>query len=226
MLSEMDAFEADWSWEPVDEDVRRLGEETTELGIAAEDTFKNAVAALYTSGLPAASVVEVATTSDVHIRRAIAELLNHPSLSAEHFRHIAQIQSIAAAFVRIGEHAREIAGHALALHGAAEAELARISPDVDDLLRQLVRQTYIVTRGSVVISSSHDGETANRVMDAAAELDRIYLEFRRAVLHAINLHAGRAVVLQHFLLAGARLQEIGHQARAVCKAVRRGPPRA
>lgn len=225
MESEFDAYQADWSWDSVDDDVRTLGEETTELGIAAEDTFKNAVSALYTSGFQAVTVVEAAgTEAGAHIRARIVEILRHPTLSSDQFRRIAELQSIASAFAHIGEHAREIAGHALALHGRAEAELAVFAPQIDDLLRRLVRQAYIVIRGSVVVSSSRDGGTANRVIAAAADLDRMYLDFRRAVLHAINAHTDRALLLQHILLAGAHMHEIGNQARAVCKAVRHSPP--
>lgn len=222
--TEMASERVDWSWDSVDDHIRKLSVDTTELGIAAEETFKNAVAALYTSGFQAVTVVDVTVgASDAHIRAAISEILRHPALSGDAFLRIAEIQSIASAFVHIAEHSREIAGRARALQGAAEQELARIAPDVDDLLRQLIHQAFILIRGSVMLSSRRDDEMAERLLAAAGDLDRLYLDFRRADLAAISAHTERALLLQHVLLAGSRLQEIGNSARAVCKAVRRTP---
>lgn len=217
--------QVDWSWDSVDDDVRKLSEDTTELGIASEETFKNAVAALYTAGFHAVTVVDAAVgASDAHIHAAIGEILRRTTLVGDEFRRIGEIQSIANAFVNIAEHARDIAGHALALRGAAETELARIAPDVDALLQTLIRQAFVVIRGSVVVSSSRDTELAARVLSATGDLDRLYLDFRRATLAAISAHTERAVLLQHVLLTGIRLQGIGDCARAVCKAIRPMPP--
>lgn len=221
----MAADGVDWSWDSVDEDIRKLSVDTTELGIGAEEAFKNAVAALYTSGFQAVTVVDATIgASDAHIRAAIRDILRHPALSGDDFRLIAEIQSIAGAFVRISEHAREIAGWALALHGAAEKELAWVAPNVDDLLRLLVRQALMVIRGSVMLSSSRSDEMASRLLAVAGDLDRLYLDFRRADLAAISAYTEHALLLQHVLLVGSGLQEIGNSARAICTAVRHAPP--
>jgi hypothetical protein len=219
MYSEIDTYQDDWSWGSVDDEVLRLGEETTELGIAVEDTYKNAASALYSAGIEAAHIVEGGEdAADAPILAKIVAILRHSALFGEHFRRLAELQHIASGFAHIGEHARAIAGHALALHGAVEVELAQAAADVYELLRLLVRQTYIAIRGSIVVASSRDTEIAQRVLAAVAELDRIYLDFRRAVQRAIAVNGGHVLTLQHVLLAGARMQEIGAQSRAICRA--------
>jgi len=225
MYSEIDAYQGDWSWDSVDDEVLRLAEETTELGIAVEDAYKNAASALYSTGIEAAHVVDSSKMSpDAPILAKIVIILRHPALSGEHFRRIAELQHVASGFAQIGEHARGIAGHALSLHGAVETELTPVASDVYELLRVLVRQTYIVIRGSIVVASSRDAEIAQRVLAASAELDRLYLDFRRAVQRAIAVEGSHILTLQHVLLAGARMQEIGNQSRAICRAVLHAPP--
>jgi hypothetical protein len=225
MYSEIDAYQSDWSWDSVDDEVLRLAEETTELGIAVEDAYKNAASALYSTGIEAAHVVDSSKVSpDAPIHAKIVVILRHPALSGDHFRRIAELQHVASGFAQIGEHARGIAGHALSLRGAVEVELAPVAADVYELLRLLVRQTYIVIRGSIVVASSRDAEIAQRVLAASAQLDRLYLDFRGAVQRAIAVEGSHVLTLQHVLLAGARMQEIGIQARAISRAVLHAPP--
>ncbi len=220
MYSEIESYQDDWSWHVADEEVLRLAEETTELGIAVEDAFKNAASAFYTSGMEAAHVVEGGgAIADAPILAQIVALLGHPALSGEHFRRIGELQQVATAFAQIGKHSRELAGDALALRGAVETELARIAADVYELLRMLVRQAYIVIRGSVIATGARDGTTARHVLDAVADLERIFLDFRTAVQRAIALRPSDTVMLQRVLLAGGRMREIGVHGRSICRVV-------
>jgi hypothetical protein len=220
MYSEIDAYQDEWSWDSADGEVLKLAEETTELGIAVEDAYKNAASALYSTGIEAARLVESGGDApDARILAKIVAVMRHPALSGKHFRRIAELQHVASEFAHIGEHARAIAGHALALRGVVESELSELAADVYELLRVLVRQTYIVIRGSIVVSSSRDPHLAERVLAAAADLDGIYLDFLHAVQHAIARHDTHTLHLQHLLLAGRCMQEIADQSRGICRAV-------
>jgi hypothetical protein len=229
MYSESDGYQEDWRWDGVDEEVRRLAEETTELGIAVEDAFKNATAALFDSDIAVepdeSERLDLPPDVDAPIRARILQLLGYSNLTGEQMRRIAELQSIAAAFAAMGEKARQIAGHTLALGEAVETELRMTAADLYDSLWVLVRQTFHEIRGSIMVANSRDTALARRVLQEDAMLDQAYLDVRYAVLRAIERDPHRAFFFHQVALMSALMEEIGNQAGAVCRAVLHAPAR-
>jgi hypothetical protein len=120
-----------------------LYEAATELGVVAEDIFKNATAALYTPY--AESVHSIAEAErhcvqmqyDIH-QRALGLLAAWGS-EGDHLRSIIALQQTSLGFVRIAHDGRQIAELALALMGNANELLAQAGDDGSLLLRLIQR---------------------------------------------------------------------------------------
>src|SRR5262249_61755477 len=111
---------------------------------------KNVGAALYVPEPDAArSVLRSANDcAQLHYginQRALALLMRHLP-SGDTMRRVVEVQQIAGEFAHIGEHSREIAGHALALGGNVDSDLLAAGSDAPMLLMGMLRQTYIEVR--------------------------------------------------------------------------------
>src|SRR5260370_674291 len=149
-------------------ELRAVVAETAELGVLAEDSYKNAAAAIV---LPQA-------TDSAHVaidgERACAQayrvihqksldLLARRLASGDDLRRIVEVQQLASEFALISTAVKHLADQALALGGMAEAHLRRGRSDAPTLLGQLVRQVYVELRGCVVACTAPDNVLAGRL---------------------------------------------------------------
>lgn len=206
-----------------------LMEETTELGLLAEDLFKNAVAALYGHTSDAAySVFEnegacVQMHQTIH-HRALSMLASYMP-QGDDMRRIVEMQATAAEFAHIGENARHIADYALILGGMAEAELQRIGgAAAQDMLMRIVRQAYVEMRGCVIASTTRDTALARRLVHEDSELDSLFRAFKNRLDHEIARNPRNAAVLHRLLLVAVHLEEIGNHVVAICRTLLYQPP--
>src|SRR5262245_58945826 len=218
---------------PMDEltdELGRLADETTELGLLAEDMFKNAAAALYVSEPDSAQSV-LRDANDCAKRhyginqRALALLARHVP-SGDAMRRVVEVQQIAGDFARIAEHSREIASHALALGGKVDSDLLEAGGDAPMLLMGMLRQTYIEVRASVVASTTRDTRIARHIFDEDAELVRLYLIFKGILERTIAAHPRDAARWSRILLVGVQLHHIGTRAAAIARTLTFTPPQA
>jgi phosphate uptake regulator len=219
--------------EPVDElteELGRLADETTELGLLAEDMFKNAAAALYTPEPDAARSVlrDAHASAQLHYginQRALALLTRHLP-SGDIMRRVVEVQQVAGEFARIAEHSREIANHALALGGNVDGDLLAAGSDAPMLLMGMLRQTYIEVRAGVVASTTRDTRVARHIFDEDAELVRLYLIFKGILERIIAAHPRDAAHWSRILLVGVELHHIGSRAAAIARTLTFMPPQA
>jgi hypothetical protein len=222
MYTEIDDGTDDWTWQVAEADVLALAQETAALGDAVEEAFKNAASAFYDfydGPAELAQGIASVPVADAALLAKIVAVLRQRALAGEHYRRIGELQQMAAAFAQMGRHCHDIAGVALELHGAAQTAVAQTAPDVNELLRMLIQQTYVVVRGIVVAVHSAHAPTARHVIAAAMELDRILLDLRNAAQRAIAFHSNCTLPLQHVVVAGGRMREIGIQAQAIARLV-------
>src|SRR5262249_40655536 len=154
-------------------------DETTELGILAEDAFKNAAAALYVAEPDVATSAQrdAHTCAQTHYginQRALA-LLARRLPSGDAMRRVVEVQRIAAEFAHIADHSRAIAEHALVLGGTVDGDLLAVGGDAAILLLWMVRQAYIEVRACVVATTTRDTNMARRIIEEDGELVRLYL---------------------------------------------------
>lgn len=205
-----------------DETLGALYAAATELGVVAEDIFKNAATALYEpqiaiiQGITEAESQCVQMQYDIH-RQALG-LLAAWGAEGERLRMVIAVQQVSLAFVRIAHDGRQIAELALALMGEVGALLAYAGDD-GSLLQQLIRQTYVEVRGGVLAVTLRDAAMARRVVAEDTRLDGLFLAFKSLLDSAILTNPRAAAPLQRLLLVGVHLEDIGNRVVGICKAL-------
>ncbi len=207
--------------ESLEDEIAVLSDETIELGLYAEEIFKNASAALYPQAAEAAQFaieterVCLQIYHSIH-QSALASLARHMPVG-DQLRRIVELQQIAAEFSRIAEDGRQIAEHALWLAGSTEAELSLISNDGMSLLVSMLRQTYVEVRGCVVVATLRGATMARRLVAEDVELDQLFLRFKTLLEATIGAYPRNVARLQRLLLIGVCLEDIGNRVSAICR---------
>jgi phosphate uptake regulator len=208
----------------MDDLVSALAAQTTDLGIASADTFKNAASSLVGWGLEGAQyVLEEAHPlyQDPMLRERIVEAIASASSSGRYLRRLAELQLIAAAFANIGAHSRQIASYAVEMGEHADRDLQMGFAPIYPLLFVLVQQAFVEIRGSIVISNERDTAKARRLLEEDSQMDLLYLRLQGIVQQAIDHNPLRAYLFLQALLVGARIKDIGDEVRAICRALLR-----
>lgn len=207
----------------IEDELRGLADETTEIGIVAEDAFKNASAALYGEEPDAAWIAieneRIATQECRIVHQKALVLLGRQIASGDTMRRIIELQQFASEFARIAEDAKAIAEQALALGGSGEAHLLRAGGDAPILFVQIVRQAYIQVRGCVIATTTRDTALARRLILEDNELDRLFLEYKSVLNAAIFSNPRAAATLGRLLLVGVHFEDIGNRVGAICRAL-------
>ena len=207
-------------WIAIKDAIKHLAEETTELGILAEDAFKNAAAALYGPEADAAYIAienhHICMQSWQSIHQVSLDLLSRSAGQPDCMRQVIELQRIAPEFLRVAEDARAIAEHALALGGRGEMYLRRADPDAAGLFLEVVRQAYIQVRGCVIAATTHDTAIARRLIVEDGELDRLFLTIKGVLERAIVEESRLAGAFHRLLLVSVQLENIGNHVVAIC----------
>lgn len=202
----------------------RLLEDVTELGLLAEDVFKNASAALlFPQESQSAHVAIECERRYALMYRSLHQrslgLLRHGAIVNAALRRVVETQQIAAEFLRIADDSRQIAEHALWLAGMADTRLIQIGGDAPMLLVQLVRQAYVEIRGAVIATTTHDTVLAKRLLIEDSELDQLYLSFKGDIERAISGNPRHAADLNRLLLIAVILEDIGNRVVSTCNTI-------
>ncbi len=203
-------------------EVSKLAEETTELGIFAEDIFKNASAALlYGFDREMSHLVLEAGWVCEHQQRAIHQralgLLQRAAAAGQELRQILETQAVAAEFARIAEDSRLIAEQSLELGEMSKMYQLGVSDDTPKLLERLVRQAFVEVRGCVLASTTRDTTLARRLIREDIELDRLYRLYKSQIEQAIAANPRGALPLHRLLLVGVHLEDIGNRVVSACR---------
>ncbi|MGO8950227.1 MAG: PhoU domain-containing protein [Ktedonobacterales bacterium] len=208
---------------PLDDEIAVLSDEAIELGLYAEEIFKNASAALYPQAAEAAQFAIETERVCLQIYHSIHQsaltILARYMPAGDQLRRIVELQQIAAEFSHIAEDGRQIAEHALWLAGTAEAELSLISNDGMSLLVAMLRQTYVEVRGCVVVATLRGAVMARRLVAEDAELDQLFLRFKDLLDATIGAYPRNVARLQRLLLIGVCLEDMGNRVVAICRAL-------
>lgn len=214
--------------ERIEDAIGTLADETTELGLFAEEVFKSAAAALFEQPDAAARVALETERVCQQVYRLVHQkglaILAWYQPSAEEVQRVVELQHIAGELARIGIAGRRIAELALWLGGRGEAELRAIEGPAALLLANLIRQTYHELRGCVMLTTTRDTVLARRLLAADPELDRLFFSYKAALDEAIHLRPRHAAPLQRLLLTGVHMEDIGNHVVAICRALLFEPP--
>lgn len=206
----------------MDDLVSALAAQTTDLGITAEDTFKNAASSLFGWGLDGArSVLEESRPSyqDSVLQERIVEAIAGASSSGQQLRRLNELQSTAAAFAHIGSRVREIAGYAVEMGETVDRDLQMAFAPIYPQLFGLVQQAFVEIRGSIMVSNARDMVKARRLLDEDSQMDLLYIRFQSTVHQAIEYNPMRSFLFQQALLVGSRIKGVGDDVRTICHAI-------
>lgn len=210
---------------PVERDAfAHLLEDVAELGLLAEEVFKNASSALLfpSESQAAQSAIEFERHYAVMYRslhQRSLELLQHGDVANAALRRVVEVQQIAAEFLRVADDSRQIAEHALWLAGVADTVLIEIGGDAPMILVQLVRQAYIEIRGAVIATTTHDTALAKRLLAEDGELDQLFLNFKVDIERGIRANPRMAADLNRLLLIAVLLEDIGNRVASICNTI-------
>lgn len=202
----------------------RLLDDVAELGLLAEEVFKNASSALLfpSESQAAQSAIEFERHYAVMYRslhqRSLA-LLERGDFANAALRRVVEVQQIAAEFLRIADDSRQIAEHALWLAGGADTRLIEIGGDAPMLMVQLVRQAYVEIRGAVIATTTHDTALAKRLLAEDGELDQLFLTFKFDIERGIRANPRMAADLNRLLLIAVLLEDIGNRVASTCNTI-------
>jgi phosphate uptake regulator len=211
----------------LDDDIHKLVEMVTELGIEVEDILFNAVTALLGEGIHGAQQAQQAG-NECEARYQLAhqlglELIMDGRASADQARWIMELQELGRAFRRIAQEATWIAIQSLALQIPADDVLAQVGASMN-LLEYLVEQTRMQVRNAIIFSTSRDRKYARRILDEATDLLRAYNVLDTRVQAAIGEHPRDSFPMQQLLGIATRLENIGKLCSSIASAVLYDPP--
>jgi phosphate uptake regulator len=212
------------SQERFEREMCHLTEELTEMALVAEELFGVSARALVARDrVQARKVAEGAgiNPSDseegetVHAR-TLALLREWSSVTAN-VRSLMMIQQSAMELERIGDHARRIATHALALADGPEARAGSLGRAVGTDLLALIRAVSVQLRGCAEVLAAPDAWRAQQLASGDPEVDRIYLGLVGALQEAMSRDPAAALMLTRLLFAAHEMECIGNRVGNICE---------
>jgi phosphate uptake regulator len=204
--------------------LRQLTEALTEMALVAEDIFGASARALVGRDRFLARQVaegvgvvpfEYETGETVHAR-TLGLLQEWVSVEGN-VRSLLMIQQSATELERIGDHARRIATHALALTVGTEPHLPSLGRDIGSDLLALIRAVASQLRGCAELLAAPETEAARQLAAADPEIDRTYLRLVATLQEAMSLTPDWALLLTRLLFAVHEMECIGNRVGNICE---------
>ncbi|HEY7348022.1 MAG TPA: PhoU domain-containing protein [Ktedonobacterales bacterium] len=203
-------------------ELRQLIEELTEMALVAEELFSASARALvgrdrYLARRVAesAGVGPAEFGETVHARTL--ELLQEWANVVGNVRSLMMIQQSATELERIGDHARRVATHALALTDGAGPHLPSLGREIGGDLLALIRAVSGQLRGCAEMLAAPDTEGAQGLAAADAEVDRVYLRLVAELQEAMSHTPEWALLLTRLLFAAHEMECIGNRVGNICE---------
>ena len=212
------------SQERFERDLYHLIEELTEMALVAEELFGVSARALVARDrVQARKVAEgagiVPSESEggetVHAHTLV--LLREWASVTSNVRSLMMIQQSAMELERIGDHARRIATHALALADGAALSLGSLGRAVGTDLLALIRAVSVQLRGCAEVLAAPDRWRAQQLASGDPEVDRIYLGLVGALQEAMSRDPAAALMLTRLLFAAHEMECIGNRVGNICE---------
>ncbi len=209
--------------EPIEREMRRLIEALTDMALAAEEVFSMSIQALV--GHDRALARKVAEGAGIGLspddggetvhERTLA-LLQGALAVAGNTRRLMMIQQSGVELERIGDHARRIATHALALADGAGGMPALERATGTNLL-DLIRLVSLQLRGCAELLAALDCTRAGLLAANDAKIDRVYLDLVAQLQDGMLRSPTRALALTRILFAVHEMECIGNRVGNICE---------
>lgn len=220
--------DANYGWgDPLDDDIRRLIEMVTELGIEVEDILLNALIAVLGMGTEGARWAQQAGKECEQRYQQAHEfglsLIMGGRANADQARWIMELQQIGQSFRRIAQDSTWIAAQSLAMKMPAEDVLLMVGSGID-LLEYLAEGTRDQVRNTIIFTTSRNRDNVRQILQDSADVQRSYIMLEGRVTQAIAEHPRESFPMQQLLGIAARLANIDRRCTEVASAVLSDPP--
>lgn len=211
----------------LDDEIRKLVEMVTDLGIEVENILFNAVTALLGEGTHGAQQARQAG-DDCEKRYQLAhqlglDLIMDGRATADQARWIMELQEIGQAFRHISQDSVRIAALSLALQPPVEDVLVVAGTSIN-LLEYLVEQTRMQVRNAINFAASRDRKYARMILEDVDDLQRAYIVLESRLQAAVRAHPRTSFPMAQLLGVAARLENIGRVCHGIANAVLYDPP--
>ena len=212
--------------ETFEREARRLIEALTEMALVAEELFGMCARALV--GRDRALARKVAEGAGIGpapddagetVHARTLALLQGAAAVAGNTRRLLMMQQSATELERIGDHARRIATHALALADGAEGVPTLGRAMGADLLT-LIRLVSLQLRGCAELLAAPDDARARRLAASDGGVDRVYLDLVAELQEGMSRAPARALMLTRLLFAAHEMECIGNRVGNICENIR------
>jgi phosphate transport system protein len=203
-----------------------LLEELTEMALVAEELFSASARALVGRDrslarrvAEGAGVGPAQDDSGKTVHARTLELLQAWTNVVGNMRSLMMVQQSATELERVGDHARRIATHALALADGPGAGLPALGRAIGSDLLALIRDVSTQLRGCAELLSAPDMVCAQELASADAEIDRVYLRLVGVLQDAMSRDPSAALMLTRLLFAAHEMECIGNRVGNICENV-------
>jgi hypothetical protein len=217
-----------WGEDPLDDEIHKLVEMVTELGIEAENILFDAVTALLGEGthgalLARAAGVECEKRYQIAHQRGL-DLIMSGGASPDQIRWIMDLQQIGLFFRRVAQDATWIAMQSLALQQPVDDILVMVGANMN-LLEYLVEQTRLQMRKAIIFTTTREHRYVREIIENTSDIQRAYIVLESRVQGAIRAYPRISFPMQQLLGIATRLQNIGTQCHSIATAMLYNPPR-
>lgn len=212
---------------PLDDEIHKLIEMVTELGIEVEDILFNGAVALLGEGIHGAQSAQKAC-EECEARYRMAhqfglDLLMNGQATPDQARWILELQEISQAFRNIAQEAKWIATQSLVMQYPVEEVLAQAGAAMN-LLEYLVEQTRMHMRNSILYSTSRVRTYARMILEDDRDLLHAYMILETRLHEAIRAQPRVSYPMQQLLGIATRLNSIGRSCNGIASSVLYDPP--
>lgn len=215
------------SQERFERELCHLIEELTEMALVAEELFGVSARALVARDrvqarkvAEGAGIVPPDSEGGETVQARTLALLREWSSVTANVRSLMMIQQSAMELERIGDHARRIATHALALADGASTGLSALGRTIGTELLALIRAVSVQLRGCAEVLAALDVWRAQPLAAGDPEVDRIYLGLVGALQEAMLRDPSAALMLTRLLFAAHEMECIGNRVGNICENIR------
>lgn len=205
-------------------ELRRLTEDLTDMSLVAEELFSASARALIGRNrflarqvAEGAGVGPLEDESGETVQARTLELLQEWVSVEGNARSLMMIQQSATELERIGDHARRIATHALALTDGAGPRLLALGREIGSDLLALIRAVAAQLRGCAEMLAAPSTEGAQHLAAADEEIDRIYLRLVAELQEGMSRTPAWALLLTRLLFAAHEMECIGNRVGNICE---------
>lgn len=192
-----------------DEQLRRLNEEMSQMGILIEVAIQNTMEALFSQNVEKARQImqedDLVDQAQKRIEGLCFQLMIQQQPVARDLRTITAAMKMVTDMERIGDHASDIAELTIMMAG-------RPYPVSEESIRKMSAEAVVMLLHSIEAYVERDMEKARSVIEHDEIVDRLFVKVKNELIQVIRENPGAAEEAADLLMVNKYLERIGDHA--------------